>query len=218
MNKNWLIKNNSKKLILFFNGWGMDHSAVSHLENSGYDIIEFHDYRIIDFEEREYSTYKEVYLVAWSLGVWAASCALEKSSLPITKSIAINGTQNPVHPKEGIHPAIFEGTINGWNEKNKTRFLRRTIGSKNKFESYVSKFGERKLENQKEELISLYLQIKNGKTIDFKFDTALIGNKDTIFTSQNQLNQWEGKSKLIHFKMPHYPFFQFNSWDEIIKL
>lgn len=217
MTSNWLIKNNSKKLILFFNGWGMNSSAVQHLKPNNYDIVEFNDYCTISFNENEYVGYKEIYVVAWSLGVWAASFALNKSNLPLSKAIAINGTQNPVHPKEGIHPTIFEGTLNGWNEKNRRRFLIRTIGGKNEFEASASRFGKRELENQKAELSSMYEHIKQHDTLNFKFNVSLIGNRDAIFTPENQSNYWDGKVDYKLVEMPHYPFFQFSTWDEIIK-
>ena len=39
MKLNWLNKKNNKKLIIFFNGWGMDDSAIVHLSPEDYDVL-----------------------------------------------------------------------------------------------------------------------------------------------------------------------------------
>lgn len=218
MNKNWLTKNDNKKLILFFNGWAMESVAIKHLTPNNYDLVEFNDYSTIDFDENEYVEYKEITVVAWSLGVWVASYILGKSNLTIKKAIAINGTLNPVHLNEGIHPTIFEGTINGWNEQNRTRFLMRTIGGRKEFVSHMSKFGNRSVKNQKKELEDLYNRINESMPLVLKFDTALIGTKDAIFTPKNQQNYWQGKTNCKYIEMPHYPFLKLSAWGDIIEI
>ena len=219
MNKTWIKKNKSSQLILFFNGWGMDSSAIAHLEPNNFDVIEFNDYQDLEFNPLDYSNYQNIYVVAWSLGVWAASFILEHSNLTIKKAIAINGTQNPIDTKEGIDPAIFKGTIEGWNEKNKTRFLMRTMGGKSEFDTHISKLGIRPIENQKTELESIYKHVENNpdKVYNFRFKTALIGNQDAIFTPENQEQHWASKTNFHNMEMPHYPFLKFKDWDTIIK-
>lgn len=218
MNKNWLIKADNKQLILFFNGWAMDSAAIKHLSPNNYDIVEFNDYSTIDFYENEYVAYEEINVVAWSLGVWAASYILGESNLSIKKAIAINGTLNPVHLSEGIHPTIFEGTITGWNEQNRTRFFMRTIGGRKEFASHISKFGNRSIKNQKEELEVLYNQINESVPLSLKFNKALIGRQDAIFSPENQQNYWQVKTNCKHLEMPHYPFLKFSDWNDIIEI
>ncbi len=41
MKYKWLNKQNNKKLIIFFNGLGMDENAVNHLDTEDYDIVMF---------------------------------------------------------------------------------------------------------------------------------------------------------------------------------
>lgn len=216
MNKNWLIRKNNNKLILFFNGWGMDSSAVSHIASESYDLVEFNDYTTLNFDEQEFSDYAEIYVVAWSLGVWAASHLLNKCTLRLKKAIAINGTLNPIDAKEGIHPTIFEGTLNGWSEKNRTRFMMRMFGGKNEFEANRLKFGNRTIENQKEELKSLFENIQSYNKLHYVFDTAIIGTQDAIFLHQNQLIYWQGKAVCKLIEMSHYPFLYVSNWADII--
>lgn len=216
MNKKWIKQKNHAKLILFFNGWGMDSATINHLKTGDYDIVEFNDYKVLDLDVDIYKNYSEIYVVAWSLGVLAASLVLTNTTLSIRKSIAINGTLNPVDAKEGIHPTIFKGTYEGWNEKNRERFLVRIVGSKKEFEANRSNFGTQLIDNQKEELAKLYDYSQQNIAKNFHFDIALIGNKDAIFPYENQLKYWEDKSKIKVLDIPHYPFLHFTDWDKII--
>ena len=72
MKYNWFNKSNNKQLIIFFNGWGMDETIVSHLSAEEYDVVILYDYNNlsldINFEE-----YQESHIVAWSMGVMTAS-------------------------------------------------------------------------------------------------------------------------------------------------
>ncbi len=216
MNKTWIRQDKQAKLILFFNGWGMDKATINHLETSDYDVIEFNDYTVLDFDDSEFKTYSQIYVVAWSLGVLAASLVLAHTTLPINKSIAINGTANPVEAKEGIPPKVFKGTLAGWNEKNRERFLIRTIGYKKDFEANRLKFGERLIENQKEELAKLYEYSQQDVKKKFNFDTVIISTSDAIFQQENQLNYWKNKCMVKALDIPHYPFLHFTNWDNIV--
>ena len=49
MKYKWLNKEvNNSKLILFFNGWGMDDNVVKHLDVEDYDVLMFYDYNTLD--------------------------------------------------------------------------------------------------------------------------------------------------------------------------
>jgi biotin synthesis protein BioG len=89
------------------------------------------------------------------------------------------------------------------------------LGSKESFEAFDNMGITRSLDSQLEELKRIYKNAVNN-TIDFTFDKIFIGNQDLIFPTKNQVNFWEGKSKIIELDIPHFPFFYFKSWDEII--
>ena len=80
-----------EKLILFFTGWGMDENSVK-LEKNNYDLITLFDYKNIntDFLEKV-ENYKEIYVIAWSMGVIFDIYFINKIK-NIKKSMAINGT------------------------------------------------------------------------------------------------------------------------------
>lgn len=218
MEKHWIKRENNSRLILFFNGWGMDTTAVEHLDASGYDLLMLNNYMEMNPIDENFDSYREVYVVAWSLGVWAASQVLFKSKIRIKQSIAINGTIKPVDDSEGIPPAIFKGTLYGWAEKTRERFLMRMAGGAKEYLKNQSKLGRRSIESQKSELDSIFNQVQRKGESSFAFDKAMVGNQDAIFLPDNQRKSWQGKAQLKNLDIPHFPFVHFNSWEQIISV
>lgn len=197
---------------------GMDAAAVEHMDASGYDLLMFNNYIELNTIVENLDGYHEILVVAWSLGVWAASQVLCKSKIQIKQSIALNGTVTPVDDKEGIPAAIFKGTLDGWSEKTRERFLMRMAGGAKEYLKNQSKFGSRSIENQKSELDSIYNQCSSSEKSSFAFNKAVIGNQDAIFTPDNQRKSWQGKAQLKTLDIPHFPFVHFNSWEQIISV
>ena len=218
MKKLWIKFEYNSKLILFFNGWGMDEAAVEHLDAKGYDLLMYNNYTGLNTMVENLDSYQEVFLVAWSLGVWVASQVLSNNRMQIKQSIAINGTLNPVDDNEGIPLAIFKGTLDGWSEKTRERFLMRMAGGAKEYLKNQSKFGSRSIADQKSELESIFNQCQSLGESSFRFDKAVSGNQDAIFTPDNQRKSWQGKAELHSLDMPHYPFAHFTSWEQIISL
>ena len=79
----------------------------------------------MDFEGEALSGYRKIRLVAWSLGVWAASVVFGKKPVSFTEAIAVNGTPCPVHDRWGIPETIFRGTLDNVTEEGMRRFNRR---------------------------------------------------------------------------------------------
>ena len=80
-------------LLIFCNGWAMTRAAIEHLTlPPGYDLLLVEDYRSQDFSF-DFSPYSHVDLVAWSMGVWAATQLHQQGQLPhLSRAIAIAGT------------------------------------------------------------------------------------------------------------------------------
>ena len=75
MKYKWLNIKNNQKLIVFFNGWGMDECVVKHLDCENFDILMFYDYNTLgtDFDYESLNIYPEKNLIAWSMGVMVGS-------------------------------------------------------------------------------------------------------------------------------------------------
>ena len=206
MKYKWLNKINNKKLIVFFNGWGMDENIITHLEPEDYDILMFYDYITLDieFDWNILDTYNEKILVAWSMGVMVGSEILNNYSSHFSKKVAINGTLKPIDSEFGIHPKIYDLTIKGFNEKGRERFI------SSMFDVATQITCERDIDNQHFELISLKNYSSNLK---FNYNKILISDNDKIIPTKSQVAYWGIEPNL---KGGHCPFFIFKKWSEIL--
>ena len=73
MKQYFIIKNNQKHLLLFFAGWGMDETPFLQIHPTDKDWMICYDYRSLEFDADILQEYSEITLIAWSMGVWAAS-------------------------------------------------------------------------------------------------------------------------------------------------
>lgn len=201
MQYKWLNKQDNKKLIVFFNGWGMEEKAVEHLICKDYDVLTFCDYRNFEIDDFDFTKYEQKYLIAWSMGVYVCNYFYEIFK-NFDKYIAINGTQKPIDDEFGIPKAIYDLTIENFNELSCAKFFKKIS---TKLEPC-----SRKTEELKEELITIkYLKVKDF----FNFNRAIISNKDRIIPSQNQKKFWKTYEEI---DAPHYIFDLYKSWDELL--
>ena len=67
-----------RRLLLIYAGWGMVWRPFRELSLPGYDIMVLWDYRDLTFNWKPLMAYDEVCLVAWSMGVFAASVTIHE--------------------------------------------------------------------------------------------------------------------------------------------
>ncbi|MCM1264616.1 MAG: DUF452 family protein [Candidatus Gastranaerophilales bacterium] len=202
MNYKWLKKTNSKELIIFFNGWGMDDFIVSHLDCGDYDVIVFYDYNNLDIDI-DLSEYQQKHVVAWSMGVMIATLF---NFGEITSATAVCGTPKPIDDQHGIPEKIYNITIKGFNELSAKKFMTRMFLEK----PDIDKFSDRTLESQKTELVKM-LEYKADEK--FKYTRIIVGDSDKIIPTANQLNYWE-TPEVIH--SGHCPFKLYTKWAELL--
>ncbi len=213
------------RLILFFNGWAMDRNAVQHLKKKDTDaLLLVEDYRE-DTLTFDFSPYKEIILIAWSMGVWATERLFHLQQLPrIKKAIAIGGTPLQRDDSYGIPSAIFDGTLENLNEENRQRFNRRMCGGK-RLKHIMESLEKRSTEAIKAELKRVKdtplpsFSTRNSNPL-FYWSKAIIPLKDRIVPAQNQINYWTDRGIDIQTleDKDHYIFDSFTSWLEIIDL
>lgn len=224
MKAEWIVRKGSRNLLLFFNGWGMDRRVADwHVlawpDDSGRDITVLYDYRDLSLPGwlgEAMAEADSVDLVAWSLGVWAASNAgLER----IDRAVAVNGTPFPVDAERGIPPEIFRGTLEGWNDENRKRFERRMMSGV-PAEVFEAVRSVRLSADQQEELRLIGEAIARcpvKSSASWKFSTAVIGGRDLIFTPENQRRAWLEAGVIVTeiAVMPHFPFTHIAGWREL---
>lgn len=128
---------NNRRLILIFAGWGMDAGVFSDISVSGYDIMVVWDYRDKAFDLSAISRYSEVYVFAWSFGVFIASLVMnELDGVPVMLRVAINGSMTPVNDETGIPEMIFQGTLSGLNDRSLAKFYRRMCDGSDDYQKF----------------------------------------------------------------------------------
>lgn len=218
MNTLWLNKNKNNSCILFFNGWSMDKNAVKHLDYEQYDVCMFNNYSDLNEINDDYREYQNRYVVAWSLGVWAAEQVLKNTAIQFKKLISLNGTPFPANNEYGIPEKTFVSTLENWNEANRNKFNIRMMGGKNEMNELKERLSQRAIEEQKRELQNIYNAYQSNDSHTLQWNVALIGQNDSIFPTQNQQNWWNNKTRIIKTQQTHYPFSNYTSWKQIIEL
>ncbi len=218
MQSEFIFKSSSRRLIVLFLGWGMDASPFRHLARSGFDILALWDYTGLDRPgswERDMTEfasvcggYDEVVIVAWSYGVRIASGFLESwnASLPVTLTLAVNGTPMHVDEQYGIPPAIFDGTLQRLAEPTIRKFYRRMFSSSEAFANFMEYKPDRSVESLKSEL-EVFARLK-PLDAGAVWNVALIDDADLIFPSAAQRAFWPSEKAVTLGSQGHFPDFQ----------
>ena len=206
MKQHFIINNSQKQLLLFVAGWGMDETPFLHIQPAGCDWMICYDYRSLEFDTTLMQAYSEITLIAWSMGVWAASQIMKQHpSLPVSQSIAINGTLYPIHATKGIMPSVFEGTLQGLNEQTLQKFQRRMCNSSTDYKAFQTIAPKRPVEELKEELAAIRQQCLSSVSSDFIWHKAIVGKNDRIFLPEYQETAWRNKvDSLVNVEAAHY--------------
>lgn len=192
MNLTFIRQDNAPRLLLIYAGWSTDASAFADLQCPGYDIAVAWDYSELSLPP--VGSYGEVVLLAWSLGVHAAE--LTATGLPLTLTIAVNGTPAPVSDSHGIPESIFTATARNLSEQNLAKFRRRMGAS-------ALPRGSRSIESLRDELLHF-----PRTEVPFRWDRAIISADDLIFPPANQKKAWQGRAEIVTVVGPHMPDFQ----------
>lgn len=200
----FIQKTNNPYLTVFFLGWGMDEHPFMNYLPVGSDLLVCYDYRTLDFDFSLLEGYRSIRLVGWSMGVWAASMVFQHTPIPVTESIAMCGTKEPISDEGGIPVAIFDGTLKGLNAVTLRKFYRRMCGVPEIFNDFMKKRPQRPLEELIDELRCIREQVLANPIPDFNWEKALAAKDDAIFPYRNQINTWDKDTPFHIYKVPHY--------------
>lgn len=206
MKQTFLVREHHPCLLIFFAGWGMDEQPFLKYKPKDCDFMLCYDYRDLLFDYSALRSYNSIRLIAWSMGVWAASQVMDgKHDLPfIDESIAVNGTNYPVDNCRGIPSAIFRLTLEGLTGANLQKFLRRICGSTSALKDFLAHTPQRPLEELREELRTVGDLAKELPPSSFVWDRAIIGSGDAIFMPVNQLKAFDSGTSVEQINCPHY--------------
>ena len=218
MKQSYIIHEHHPRLLLFFAGWGADETPFKMYRPAASDFMVCYDYRTLDFDASGLEEYREINLIGWSMGVWAASQTVPQLSSPGTSgkgihmaiSIAINGTPYPIDQHMGIPPAIYHGTLDGLTGASLHKFLRRMCANGAAFKAFLEITPRRPLEEVRDELTEIEKMYHTLPAATFHWQQAAIdkmyhklpaatlpwqqavtGGNDRIIPPANQLQAWE---------------------------
>lgn len=198
------------KKIYFFNGWGMDDSILSNIENSTEYTIEIVNFPYV-IDIKELSKKQDIIFIAWSFGVYYLNKFLNQNkNIRYYKAIAINGVPEIIG-EYGINEKMFNLTLSTLNPENLLKFY------KNMDIDETFKYSSKKFEEIKKELLFFkenYTMFEMNK-IDYIF----IGKYDRIIPRAKQEKFCKEKNSTYEIiDCGHYPFSYFKDFSNIIKV
>lgn len=204
---------NSKNLILFLCGWGMDERPLEPLSCDS-DILFLYDYSELSLTF-DFSIYENITLIAFSCGVFMASY-LQDILPKFNLKIAINGTLKLFDEKYGLSKDVSQSFLE-ISMRNYLEFREKMLVENRKELILFNKFQpKRSIESALGEFSALKEYSKKHADSGFKFDKVLISQNDKILPLKLQEDFWETGFKI----MPgaHFIFYNFKSFEEIINI
>ncbi len=181
----------SQRLLLIFAGWGMEADVFRHVRRPGYDVMVVWDYRSFYIDWSCTGPYSEICLLAWSMGVFAASQTIQAIDYKTTCRIAVNGTLQPIDDCLGIPERIFQGTLEGLSETSLAKFNRRMCVSKEDFAMFCAHKPSRPVDELCDELQAISDRLILHTPSHIRWDLAIAGRNDRIFPPANQRRSWQ---------------------------
>lgn len=205
MKHEFIIQTHQPRILLFFAGWASDPTPFKDYRPEKTDYVICYDYRTLQHTLPSLEEYQEFIVVGWSMGVWAASHVAPSLGVPVTHSIAINGTPFPIHAQWGIPPAIWQGTLDNLSPLSLHKFTRRMCIDSGAFHRFLRVTPHRPIEELAEEMRAVTRLQETLPAPHFAWQDAVIGQQDRIIPPANQQNAWRQLDVPIHLnETAHY--------------
>lgn len=133
---------------------------------------------------------RRVELIAWSMGVWAATQTLDRAAL--STATAVNGTPWPIDDVRGIPEAVFDATLAGFSEAGLLRFRRRMCGGAKGLAGFMAHAPRRTAEDLGGELAALGRAIRARPERTFAWTRAIVCADDRVFPPAAQRAAFPG--------------------------
>lgn len=220
MRLHWQVREGQPRLLVFFNGWGMDQRLLGATDPpAGCDLLAVCDYtdlRGADAVRAAVASYPAADLVAWSMGVWAAAVVFEAGGGSFGRAVAVNGTGRPIDDEYGIPTGLFHATLAGFSERSRDSFFRRMCDGREACARFLPHAPLRELEDQRRELAALALAAGAGVPPPGPFTAAVVGTRDRIVPPANQTRYWQGAVPCRELNLPHLPFCGRVGWPQLL--
>lgn len=199
----------SDRLLLIFAGWGMDAGVFAGITRPGYDVMVVWDYRSFHIDWNCTDRYCEICLLAWSLGVYAASQTTHAIDYKITRRVAVNGTPEPIHDRFGIPEATYAGTLEALSERTLGKFYRRMCATREDFARFEEVMPSRPVGELADELRAVADRLLLSVPSSARWDVAVVSLDDRIFPPHNQRRAWTAAGVPVEaVRSGHFPDFR----------
>jgi len=191
------ISDQMTSCLVIFDGFA---GGVSRLGGAKFLPENMPCYLVYDYTDEKLDLdlrhFDRIHLLAWSLGVWQAAVSLKKYKL--ASATALNGTLKPIDDQMGIPKAIFQATLEGWNEVSRKKFNRR-IGLPVELAANADCTAEQV------ELAAIQQRILTTPTPENIYNLVISGEQDKIFALENQQRFWRSVGhEPVVVDAPHY--------------
>lgn len=194
------------KLLLFFNGWGMDNNVIQHLK-----LPLDYELKVVNFPyeiQINQDDYEEIVAIGWSFGCYYLTKYLIETNLSCKQIIAING-HNCILGKYGINPKMLDLTLKTLTPQTLLKFYENMDINSN-FKMPEKDFLSIKMELQ-------YFK-DNYQDLPFIFTKAFIGDKDKIIPASKQKKLFMQKNiPLYILSAGHCLWHKIDNWQYFIE-
>jgi hypothetical protein len=236
----WLHQQENQDCLLFMAGWGMCPEPFQDIPAGSVDVLMLYDYRSMAFEDissaledlqrnlqenfQKKAPYRKIHLLAWSMGVWAASMLSRNDEFfdsRLTTATAIGGTCHPIHDKLGIPEQNFANMAEQLSPAGLEAFQHSMFADEQEANRFTVSFrkGKRSFEELQQELLALatvYTTYKVQPDVPNIYTSRIVTGRDQIFPARNQVRAW-GRKKCRSLSLPHFPFYHWPSWSAMVE-
>lgn len=203
MNRHWIRRAGSARLLLVFAGWGLGPAPFLGLRGDD-DVLVVDDYTRLDDSLSETLDYDRTALLGFSFGVVSAAHWIAETGFRTERRIAVNGTLFPADETRGIPPAMVEATLNGLTAASFAAFCRRA--------GHGGGGASIRIGQAQQDLRAI---VARGAAPPTRFDRIWISERDRIVPPAAQKTAWQDQAAAIRMRAaPHQPFRAGQSWQE----
>ena len=201
----------SERLLVFFAGFGLDENPFRPLAaRSPFDLFVIYDYRDLTLPPWP-GGYRSYFVLGWSLGGLVALKL--KDTLP--GPLLVLGTTGLLcHPELGIHPRVYDLTLEGlrkYGKKSLLKFYENMFSGEEGLETFLANRPQRDLAGVVEEL----KRARSLKAPKPEGVQVIITGKDRIIPPRAQRRFWQDYPAR-ELPWGHFPFYRKDVWEKIL--
>lgn len=207
--------------VLYFTGWSAPHSLAMEMElPEEWTLFSVGDYQGELPQWPDMSRFSRLYLVAWSMGVWAAEYFHKCYPTP-SLAVAVNGTPSLISDRYGINGVDYQRMATGLDVEGYRHFVRQMCLSEETAGHFLSLPDHRGITAAREELRWVGDLGGSIEECAVSWTQAIVSDHDLVIPSSGQRRFWSDHSIPIEelSTAPHLILGTYlKSWRELLRL